>query len=50
MSQKDVDLLDAKDDRGLADVLLDLGADIGVGCHGVCAPVAGLHQDLGRKS
>ena len=49
MSQKDIDLLDAEDDRGLADVLLYLGADIGVGCHGVGAPVAGLHQDLDTK-
>ena len=40
------DLLDPKDARGLANVLLDLSPDIGVGRHGVGAPVAGLHKDL----
>ena len=40
------DLLDPEDARGLADVLLDLSPDIGVGRHGVGAPVAWLHKDL----
>ena len=46
VASNDSDLLDTEDTRGLADVLLDLGADISVGCHGVGSPVAGLHEDL----
>ena len=42
-------LFHSKDTRGFGNVLLNLGANIGIGGHGVGSPVAGLDQNLGQK-